>query len=362
MSSILSTAISIIEFILIFGLMIFLHEFGHFITGKLFKVKVEEFGFGYPPRLKKLFNFKGTDITLNWIPFGGFTRFSGETDPNVPGSLASEKPWKRLIILSSGAIMNLLTGILIFSLVFVKVGAPDSTTVQILSVDAGSPAASAGLEAGDIIESINGQPVNSMTTLSGIVQKYLDQQITLTYLRDGQNYQTSLVPRSNPPQGEGAMGIVMTNPVKPISWFQAVPYAGQVTVQQVKQLILLPSQLIRGQIQPSQARILGPVGIYDVYSQAQQLDQQAISSAQPSNAVNVLWIWGIISVAIGLTNLLPIPALDGGRILFVLAEIVFRKRVPPEYENLIHLVGFAALILLMVYVTVQDVLNPVVLP
>jgi regulator of sigma E protease len=156
----------------------------------------------------------------------------------------------------------------------------------------------------------------------------------------------------------------MSNPIVPITWYQAVPFAAYFTYEQAHQLILLPGRLIQGQVSPQQSRLVGPVGMFDIYAQARTRDEQsstAAGGAQPP-AVNTLFLIATISVALGLTNLLPIPALDGGRIIFVLPEILIHKRVPPQYENMVHLIGFAALILIMVYVTTQDIMNPIVLP
>ena len=136
----------------------------------------------------------------------------------------------------------------------------------------------------------------------------------------------------------------------------------QLTYEQAKQLVLLPSKLANNEIPPEQARILGPVGIFGVYQQARELDAESSPHNKPINVINTLWTMGIISVAIGFTNLLPIPALDGGRILFVLPELIFGRRIPVEYENVVHFIGFATLILLLIYITTQDIINPVVRP
>jgi regulator of sigma E protease len=129
-----------------------------------------------------------------------------------------------------------------------------------------------------------------------------------------------------------------------------------------KLMFQIPVLLIRGQISPSEARIVGPKGIYDMFSQAREMDQEVETTQQNVPAVNTLGLLAVFSVAIGIANLLPIPAMDGGRILFLLPEILFKRRIKPEYEGLIHLIGFALLIILMVYITFQDFINPVVLP
>jgi regulator of sigma E protease len=367
MSAISTTLLNILEFIIAFGLLVFLHELGHFLMAKLFHIQVEEFGFGFPPRLVKLFQFRETEVTLNWIPFGAFVRPRGENDPSVPGGLAAANPWARLAVLFGGPAMNLITGIFIFSLIFTQMGmVPDLKKVLIVDVNKDSPAVLAGIKSGDLITKINGQAVTSTQQLSQIVRQNLGQEITITVQRDGKPIEVRATPRVNPPEGQGALGITMSNPIQKIQyWPQALPYAAQITADQGRQLISLPVMLLRGQVSPQEGRLVGPKGIYDIYSAARQRDQQDASTAQqpePPLGLNTLTFLATISIALGFTNLLPIPALDGGRILFVLPEILIRRRVPAQYENMIHLIGFAALILLMIYITTQDIFNPIVIP
>jgi regulator of sigma E protease len=354
---------TILEFVLAFGLLLFLHEFGHYITSVLFGVEVEEFGFGFPPRLVKLFTWRGTDFTLNWIPFGAFVRPKGENDPEVAGGLAAANPWKRLAVMLGGPFMNLLTGVVIFAILFSMTGAPDTKTVQIMEVAKNSPAETAGLRANDIITRVNDIEITSTLLLASTVKENLGKEVTLTVTRDGKTIEVKTTPRLNPPPDQGSLGIVMGNPVKPISFFQALPYSLITTGAQGAALITLPIQLMQGQIKGDEARMVGPVGMYDIYSQVRSKDVTAESkpTSTPADSLNRFWLLGIISVALGFTNLLPIPALDGGRILFLLPELIFRKRVPAQFENMVHLIGFAALIALMVYVTSQDITNRIIL-
>ena len=363
MTSFSNLAITIVEFVISLGILAFLHELGHFLVARLFKVEVEEFGFGFPPRIVRLFRLGGTDFTLNWIPFGAFVRPKGENDPSIAGGLAAANPWKRLAVLFGGPVMNLLAGILIFSLVFVKVGAPDSSVVQIVGVSPNSPAAVAGLQNGDIVLSVNGTKVTDSQNLSDMIRQNLGKPVTLSVKRDTQEIVLTTTPRVSPPQGEGPLGVLLGNPVKHINWFESIPFAAQMTYEQVKQMALLPGRLIAGNIPPDQARVVGPVGMFDIYQQARQRDTQDQAAQNPQTpAVNTLLLMAFISVALGITNLLPIPALDGGRILFVLPEIITHRRVQPEFENTVHMIGFALLILLLVVITTNDFLHPIALP
>ena len=245
--------VTLIEFILAFGILIFLHELGHFIAAKLSKIEVEEFGFGFPPRIFRLFNLSGTDITINLIPLGGFVRLKGENDPDVPGGMGAANPWKRLGVLLAGSTMNLLTGILLFSIVFSQIGAPDYQTVQIMNISQNSPAALAGIQIGDIVYDIEGQRINSMEELSQIIKDNLGKAITVTLVREGTQIPVQVIPREKPPVGEGALGIMMSNPSKDINIIQSIPYGAMITFEQARQLFLLPGRLINGQINPEEA-------------------------------------------------------------------------------------------------------------
>ena len=163
-------------------------------------MEVEEFGFGLPPRILTLFHWKGTEITLNWLPLGGFVRPKGENDPNVPGGLAAASPWTRLAVLFAGPTMNLLLGVVVFSLLFFQMGVPDYTKVQIGDVMPASPAAQAGLKLNDVIVSANGVTINDSTKLHDIIYANLDKPVQFTVRR---GKQTSALPPRHPANAPG---------------------------------------------------------------------------------------------------------------------------------------------------------------
>lgn len=354
----------ILEFVIAFGLLVFFHELGHFLVSRWFGIEVEEFGFGYPPRLAKLFTWKGTEITLNWIPFGGFVRPKGENDPDIPNGLGAASPWKRIGVALAGPMMNLIIGVIIFTIVYMKLGLPQTSIVKIVDVNQNSPAEIAGIMPEDIILRVNETPIDSMSVLADVVKENIGEEVLIEYQRNGQRFETTAVPRVNPPEGEGALGIVMGNPIVSMNLFQAVPYAFQAVYEQGRQLVLLPGRLIQGEIRPEEARFVGPVGIYSMYEQAREADVEVSADPQPQQipAINTLALMGVVTVALGLTNLLPILPLDGGRILFALPEIIFKKRVPVQFENFLNAVSFFILIFLMIYITTQDIINPIVVP
>ncbi len=347
----------ILIFILVLGFLIFLHELGHYLTSKLFKFPVEEFGFGLPPRLFKLFKIGETEFTINALPFGAFVRPKGENDPTVVGGMAAAPAWQRLIVLLGGPVMNLATGILLFSLVFSRTGVPDESTVKIVEVGPNTPAALSGILADDIVKQINGLPVTSTEFMISQIKENAGKEVTLLVERNGQTLELHPTPRVNPPPNEGSLGVVLGNPLlKNTTWLQTIPFAGRMAYNQIDQLLSLPGNLISGAIRPEEARLVGPVGMFQIFSNATEMDAQNADSGDPLTSSNRLWFMAVISVALGITNLLPIPALDGGRILFLIPEIFLRKRVPARYENVVHLVGMMLLLGLMVYITVQDII------
>jgi regulator of sigma E protease len=358
----LNTAISIIEFILALGTIILLHEFGHFVVGRLSKIEVEEFGIGFPPRALKLFTWKETLFTLNWIPFGGFCKFKGEEDPQAPGGLSAANKWARLATLLGGPIMNLLLASILFAVVVSQIGMPRYNIVQISEVTSGSPAANAGISSGDILVEINGQKINSMEQVISTTKLNLGKEMNLIVSRNGKRVALIVTPRSNPPAGQGAMGILLGNPTQPINIFQAFPSGIQATIQMGKQLFMIPSMIIQGQVDSSQMRLVSPKGIYDMYAQVRTESEQATNFDPKSIFLSMVSFFGVVSAALGFSNLLPIPAVDGGRIFFMIPELLFNKKVPAKFENAVHAIGFTILLAVMAFTFIQDFINPIVLP
>jgi regulator of sigma E protease len=351
------TIFELVRFIAAIAFLIIVHETGHFVTARLLGIEVDEFGIGFPPRAAKLFVFGGTLFSLNWLPLGGFVRVKGENDPDVTGGLAAANPWARLTFFLSGPTMNILAGIVIFALVFLRLGV-DITRVEVVDVANNSPAALADLQEGDIIDKVNGKKIKSTQALRKIIYENLDQQIEMTYLREDQSFTSSIVPRSEPPEGEGAIGILMGNPIGPIQPARAVYIGGIAVFEQTKAILSLPIRFITGAISPGEGRLVGYKGMWDLYTNARQSDDVPDTPKD----VNTLSFFGVITISLAILNLLPLPAIDGGRILFTLPEIILRRRVPPIYENIINLVGFAILIGLMIYINLQDFINPINLP
>ena len=364
-----ASTLSLVIFVAVFTGVVFIHELGHFVVARLLKVEVEEFGFGLPPRLAKLFRWKGTDFTLNWLPIGGFVRPKGENDPSIAGGLAAASPWIRLTVLCAGPAMNLLLGVVVFSLLFFNIGVPDYHQVQIGAVLSGSPAADAGIQANDIVVSVNRLAVTDPGQLHDIIYANLDTPIEMTLRRGAETVTVTAVPSGSRPVDQGALGISMGPAlVRPGSVITSVQYGAIAVSTQTRMLVLLPAQLVRGQLSPEESRLVGLKGIYDLFGQAVSRDIQSRETQPASSGAAsaetptyfTLQLIGILTISLGVLNLFPFPALDGGRILFVLPELILRRRIPPEWENRINAAGMIVLLGLMLYVNVMDFVNPAV--
>lgn len=384
----MATVWTIVQFVIVFGLLVFVHELGHFLVAVLLGIPVAEFGFGYPPKLVRLFRWKGTDFTLNAIPFGGFVRFEEEVevepedspeilaesetlssnedsevktkvkDSGIVGGITQAPKWKRFLILIAGATMNFIFGIIILIVMFNALGNPDPTRVKITDIAPDSPAAQAGLQKEDIFVSIDKVKIDSSEALSAQIQANLEKEVDIVVLRNKQEVSTSLVPRQNPPEGQGAIGIIMGNPSIPAKFGETVSSAFKTFWHQVKTTLSLPVKLIQGAVKPGEARLVGIKGIYDMFSHAEAVDQATGTEAP----ITRLALVSMISIALGIGNLLPIPALDGGQILFIIIETITRKKMNEKVVNIINTVFFFLLIALMLYITLQDFINPIQLP
>lgn len=375
------TILTWLIFILAFGGMVLVHEFGHFIVARLCKIEVEEFGIGLPtPGAITLFTWQGTRFTLNWLPLGGFVRPKGENDPNVPGGLAAASPWKRLAVLVAGPLMNLITAVIVFSIIINRSGGiitsqpaeSGPTRLMITSVVDGSPAKTAGFQVGDTLISGAGQAIDDYEDLRLIVEENVDQPVAIVVERNGERVELTTTPRMNEQEKRAMIGVSFCTgcvfaPVATLG--ENIQYSLQYTGFQIRALVTLPVQLLRGTVAPEQGRLVGLKGIFDMMKQSVANDVEARNAPSTSTSsgpldkpVQTLFLIASLSISLGIINLFPFPALDGGRILFVLPELIFRRRVSPQLENLVHGMGMAFLLLLMIYINVMDFVNPINLP
>jgi len=341
--------ITVIAFLGILAVLIIAHEFGHYITAKAAGVTVEEVGIGFPPRLLS-FKGGGTIYSLNAIPLGGFVKMAGEEDSKVAGSLASKSIPARLLTLSAGSLMNLLLPLLLFSVAFMVPHNIVYGQVQVDEVAANSPAARAGIVAGDSILEINGKQVNSVGDVQRGIQLNLGQAVSLLIQHaDDTVEEVRAVPRWQPPEGEGAIGVAVRT-VSPTVVRQSYPFWQAIPMgvrECIDTFVLFKNGIISMIIGSVPTILAGPVGI------AQLTGEVAQAGFSP-----LLEFAAFLSINLAIINLLPLPALDGGRIAVVLLEAVRRgKRVSARVEGMIHMAGFAMLITFLVLITYQDIIR-----
>lgn len=397
--------ITIIIFILILSVLVLIHEAGHFFTAKFFGIKVEEFGFGLPPRA---FGIKigETIYSINWLPIGGFVKLYGEdeagagivslskestgTGENASFSMKKEEieiksgkteikeekieifekisggkdetdvgraffsrpVWQRALVIFAGVFMNFILAVLLISYLFSAVGVPTpGNQVVIAGVVNGAPAQKAGLKQGDIVESINGTKVTSPNQLVSYTKSHLGEKLNLRIKDKGLRIKDlAVTPRKTYPANEGPMGVeISTNVfIRKYPWYQA-PFVG--TSEALKEtgliasgLLMLLSQLIFHGSIPSD--VAGPVGIAQLTGQVVQVGPAAVLS-----------FISLLSLNLALINILPIPALDGGRLFFILIEGVFRKKVDQRIEGYAHAIGMAFLLGLILLITLHDIIR-----
>jgi len=312
----------------------------------------------------------GTLFSLNWLPLGGFVRPKGENDPNIPGGLAAANPWKRLVVLFAGPIMNLLTAIVVFSILIAFEGVSIPGTIKINSITDNSPAQQAGMQTGDILLAINGQSVTEIDPAIALIQANLDKPVELLINRNGEDITLTATPLSTRLKSEGALGVGLGYPTRAATFVESISGGFTLTGIQAATVVYLPIALIQGVIAPKDTRIVGFKGIFDMFNMAVREDvstRQEIAAVPASGNTQKPTNWtlsliGMLSISLGVMNLLPIPALDGGRILFTIPEILFHKRIPPERENMINSIAMLLLIGLMLFVNVMDFVDPAKLP
>ncbi len=356
-----------IVFFVILSILIFIHELGHFSVARWIGVHVEEFGFGLPPRIwgRKVGK---TIYSLNWLPIGGFVKLAGEDEDQRDtskhkGAVLKEyffarSKKERASILLAGVTMNFLLAVAITAFLLTQGIFEPAGRVHVKRVIANSPAEAVGIKASDIVKSISfTTPDGTVETRAIVVPKDLidttkahaGETVTVTILRGDALQSVTLVPRKDPPPGEGAMGVSITDlEERKYPWITAPFQAFMMNVARARDMLVgIATTLWRlVRLEPVGADIAGPIGIAQVTGQAVRFGWRA-----------VLEFMSILSLNLAVLNVLPIPALDGGRLLFVFLEKVLGKRVRPAFEHSAHQVGMIVLLFLVFLVSINDILR-----
>ncbi len=352
-----------ITFLVILTILVLIHELGHFLVARAIGVHVEEFGLGLPPRVwgKK---FGPTVYSLNWLPIGGFVRLAGEDDDSsgktkVKGQKVKEYFWarskkERSAILVAGVVMNFALAVLITAGLLITGVKEPSGTVHVEHVVPGSPAAEAGLMEQDVIRTVALTPespsnIRVPADLIGFVNAHKGTEIFLIVDRDGIYRTVKLTPRTVVPAGEGPLGVAVSDlMIKKYPLSQAPGKALTINITRARDMLISLGTTVWRLItlRPPQADVAGPIGIAQVTGQAVKFGWAA-----------VLEFASILSLNLAVLNILPIPALDGGRLAFVFLEKILGKKVKPAFEKSTHQVGMIILLGLILLVSINDILR-----
>ena len=351
---------TVLIFIIVLGVLVLVHEAGHFFVAKKSGMKVEEFGFGFPPRI---FGIKKGETTysINWIPFGGFVKILGEDgDDESPRSFAAKGTWARSLTIVAGVVMNILLAMFLLAIVNasgLRVGITDDSVVadnvqvQILQVVDGSPAKDADIRLLDSIVSLKDSSsevvVSEVEEVQEFINNHRGEEITFVVRRGNELLEKNLVPREDPPVGEGATGIALVKTgIVTYPWYESiwrgVYDGGRLFVATVKgYAFIIKNLLVNGS--PG-VEISGPVGIATLTGQAAQ-----------TGFSYLLQFVAIISINLAVINIIPFPALDGGRLLFIIIERIKGSPIDRKIEGMVNAIGFALLLFLMVLITAKDI-------
>lgn len=345
--------LNLIYFILILGVIVLVHEFGHFIFSKMFGIYVYEFAIGMGPKLFHWKSKKGeTEYSIRAIPIGGFCSLAGEDldsddKEKIPEDrrLQSKPVWQRFLVMFFGAGNNFVLAFLILFIVALGWGATTSKPI-ISELNSGYPAEQAGLQVGDTILKINGHKVKTSDDVSIYIQtEKKDKPITFTIERNGKEEKIDVTPKKEEVDGSSIYLVGITSQGETKHGFGvSIQYALTKFGSLFRQMIITFKGLFTGGLSVNQ--LSGPVGIYNI-----------VGTQASAGFENILYLIALLSINVGFINLIPLPAFDGGRILFLIIEKIKGSPIKAETENKIHTIGFILLLALMIYITFNDILK-----
>lgn len=347
-------------FIIILSILVLIHEFGHFIVAKKRGIYVEEFGLGIPP---KVFGFKigETTYSINALPFGGFVKLLGEETHEknkiapelIPRAFYKKSAITRISVIVAGVLCNFILGWGIISFLLTRGLPVPVTNVVVEKVEKNSPAETSGLQKKDVIQTLTyhnkTEKINSNNALVAFTSKYAGQKIQIQIQRGNTIQNLQIIPRKNPPVSQGPLGLVLKPyEIKKYSFIEApwygLKYSVHITTSVFKELSNLVLNLIT--LQKPRVDITGPIGIAVLTGEAAKAGFDSL-----------LQLIAILSLNLAVINILPFPALDGGRLAVILYEIIWRKKINANFEQKMNLIGFAVLMSLIILVSIQDIIK-----
>jgi regulator of sigma E protease len=356
--------ITVLIFLAILTILVLIHELGHYTVARIIGVRVDEFGLGLPPRAigKKI---KNTIYSLNWLPIGGFVKLAGEDEEGLdengkPHNIKNKKQYfwartkkERSAILIAGVTMNFLLAVVITAGLLIQGVKEPSGLVRIESITPNSPAEKAGLLPNDVIISISSgattTKVKTSELLISTVAKHKGEAIQIQFTRNGQEKNLEIVPRKDVPEGQGPLGVVITDlEMKKYSLWEAPFAALKINLSRAwLMLVGIVTTLWKlVTFQGVQADVAGPIGIAQVTGQAAKFGFRAL-----------LDFMSILSLNLAVLNILPIPALDGGRLAFVFAEKILGRKIKPAFEKQTHQIGMLILLFLVLLISIGDIMR-----
>jgi len=328
---------TLIASFIVFGMLIFFHEFGHFIVAKLSDIKVREFSLGFGPQLVKMKPGE-TEYSIRLLPLGGFVKMEGEDEKTTdPRAFNNKHIINRLGVIFAGPAMNFVLAILLIGVISFFAGVATTR----ISVMPGEPADKAGLKDGDIIYSVDGQKVKTWDEVVNLISQKPGQNVAIVVLRNGKSESFNLTTEIEQGTQRGIIGI--KSYVVKYSAAESIKSGVQRTFWISGMILEGLFQIIRGK---TQADVVGPIGIVHMVGEAARV-----------GIFNLLYLAAIISINLGLFNLFPIPALDGSRMFFLIVEFLRGKPIEPEKEGFVHFIGFTLLMILMIFIAYKDIMR-----
>lgn len=330
---------TIIAALILFGVIILIHEFGHFIFAKKNGVTVHEFAVGMGPMLFSK-EKNGTKYSLRLLPIGGYCAMEGEDEESdKEGSFGKKSILQRASIIFAGPLFNLIASVILLIPVFMYIGSPTTTLDTVLD---GSPAQKANLQSGDIVKEIDGKVINNWKDFTNQITSSNGQEMIMTINRDNKTIHVSVTPEKS---DEGTYMVGVTSK-REKNFIDSITNSLTTTWEMIKQMVQFLTQMITGTVPGGFTNsVAGPVGVISL-----------VSDAAKTGIFNLLYLGSIISLNLGIINLVPFPALDGGRLLLLLLEFIRGgKKITPEKEAMINMIGFCALMVFMVFITYNDV-------